>query len=295
MSFIKENNIKIGGHIGFSKTIFPTLQDGINNKMNTMQFFLGNPKSFTRQRLSENDIIKTYEKSLENDVCIFSHYPYTSSLCGSVASLAWNGDEEQDLKTSKILKELEFEINTISKLSKINGVVIHPGSNKNIEEGLNSIAKSINKMNFNKGSKLLLENSAGEGTKLCKDFKELESVLDNIDIKKIDNVGICVDTAHIWGSGLYNLSKIEEVDKMFHDFDNHIGLEKFNLLHLNDSEVTFGSKKDRHECLGYGHIWKDDNKSLKYLLKKCGENDIPIILETPNVINDLKNIDMLKF
>ena len=286
MSFIKENNIKIGGHIGFSKTVFPTIQDGIDNKMNTIQFFLGNPKSFTRQRLSENDVVKTYEKSLQNDVCVFSHYPYTSSLCGSVASLAWNGDSEQDLKTEKILKELEFEIN---------GVVIHPGSNKNREEGLNSIAKSINKINFNNGSKLLLENSAGEGTKLCRDFQELETVLDNVDIKKIDNVGVCVDTAHIWGSGIYDLSKIEEVDKMFDDFDKYVGLDKFNLLHLNDSEVTFGSKKDRHECLGYGHIWKEDNKSLKHLLKKCGENEIPIILETPNVMNDLKNIDMLKF
>jgi deoxyribonuclease-4 len=295
MSFIKENNIKIGGHIGFSKTIFPTLQDGIDNKMNTIQFFLGNPKSFTRQRLSEKDIINTYEKSIEKDVCIFSHYPYTSSLCGSVNSLAWNGDSEQDEKTTKILKELEFEVNVLSKLSQTNGVVIHPGSNKNREEGLNSIAKSINKINFNKGSKLLLENSAGEGTKLCRDFKEIESVLESIDIKKIDNVGVCVDTAHIWGSGIYDLSKEDGVKKMFDDFDNYIGLEKFSLLHLNDSEVPFGSKKDRHECLGYGHIWKEDNKSLKYLLKKCGENDIPIILETPNVINDLKNIDLLKF
>jgi endonuclease IV len=80
---------------------------------------------------------------------------------------------------------------------------------------------------------------------------------------------------------------------MFHDFDKYIGLDKFNLLHLNDSQVEIGSKKDRHECLGYGNIWKEDSKSLKYLLTLCGEKNIPVILETPNVHNDLCNINIL--
>lgn len=277
--------------MGFSKTIFPTAMEAFEYNMESFQFFLGNPKSFTRQRLSKDDIVKTFELSKENNLNIFSHYPYTASLNGSVASLAWNGDEEQDLKTSKILKELEFEINTLSDLSPINGVVIHPGSFKKTNDGLETISKSINKINFKQNSKLLLENCAGEGSKLCKNFQELSKVFEGIDSTKKDNVGVCIDTAHIWGAGLFDLSKKDEIDKLFYEFDKHIGLDKFNLLHLNDSLVPLGSKKDRHECICCGHIWKDDNMSLKYLLTKCSENKIPVILETSDVLGDLYTID----
>ena len=153
MGFIENNNIIIGGHIGFSKTLLPTVNEALYYNMESFQFFLGNPKSFTRQRLNKDDIVKTFELSKENNLNIFSHYPYTASLNGSVASLAWNGNEEQDIKTTKILKELEFEINTLSELSPVNGVVIHPGSFKNTNDGLETISKSINKMNFNKKNK----------------------------------------------------------------------------------------------------------------------------------------------
>ena len=293
MSFIENTNIQLGGHIGFSKKILPTIEEAIENNMKSFQFFLGNPKSFTRQKLSKDDIVKTYELSTKNNINVFSHYPYTSSLNGSVASLAWNGDEEQDIKTIKILKELEYELNTLSQLSPINGVVIHPGSHKKTNDGLEAISKSINKINFSKNSKLLLENCAGEGTKLCKNFTDIATVLNGIDIIKKDNVGICIDTAHIHGSGIYDLSKIDEIDKMFYEFDKYIGIDKFNLLHLNDSQVKLGSKKDRHECLCEGCIWKEDNKALKYLVTKCAENKIPIILETADIIGDMNTINEL--
>jgi deoxyribonuclease-4 len=293
MGFIENTDIKLGGHIGFSKEIFPSIENAIENDMKSFQFFLGNPKSFTRQRLSKEDIVSTYKLASKNDINVFSHYPYTASLNGSVTSLAWNGDEVQDAKTTKILSELEYELKTLSHLSPVNGVVIHPGSYKKTKEGLETISKSINKINFSKNSKLLLENCAGEGTKLCKNFFDIAKVFGGIDSSKKDNVGICIDTAHIHGSGIYNLSKQDDVDKMFYEFDKHIGLDKFNLLHLNDSMVALGSKKDRHECLCEGCIWKEDNTSLKYLLTKCGEKKIPIIIETSDVIGDMNTINLL--
>ena len=240
--------------------------------------------------MTEDDVIRAQELLELYPVNIFTHYPYTSSLVGSVASLAWNGDEEQDKKTTSILKELEYEVNAISKISQVSGVVIHPGSFKNRTEGLQAISKSINKIKFEGNSKLLLENSAGEGSKLPRDFKELATIFEGIDHIHKENVGCCIDTAHIWGSGIYDLSKCDEIDKMFYEFDKHIGLHRFSLLHLNDSAVKFGTKKDRHACLCQGCIWEEDDASLKYLITKCGENNIPIILETPDIECDLELI-----
>lgn len=293
MSFIENNNVFVGGHIGFSKNLLPTLNEAVNNRMNTVQFFLGNPKSYTRQRLTETDISDCNKCSRKNSLNVFSHYPYTSSLLGTVAQLAWDGNEDQDRKTKLILSELEHELNTLAKISDVNGVVIHPGSYKNRIQGLETIAKSINMINFDENATLLLENSAGEGSKLPRDFVEMSKIFENIDSIKKPNVKCCVDTAHIWGSGIYNLKEKDEVDKLFHDFDKYIGLDRFGLLHLNDSAVPFKSKKDRHECLCNGYIWKENDESLKYLIAKCGENNIPVILETPDVVNDMITIDNL--
>ena len=73
---------------------------------------------------------------------------------------------------------------------------------------------------------------------------------------------------------------IDEIKRMFIEFDNESGMKNLTLIHLNDSEVPFGSKKDRHSVLGTGYIWGSDISSLVYLLNYCKENSIPMILET---------------
>jgi endonuclease IV len=76
------------------------------------------------------------------------------------------------------------------------------------------------------------------------------------------------------------LSIVTEITRFFEDFKNIIGLEYFKLLHLNDSEVPLGSKKDRHACLGKGQIWNSSFESLIYLLNTCKKYHIPMVLET---------------
>ena len=249
--------------------------------MYAVQFFFGNPKSLKRCEVNFPDVIRAKSLVKKFPTHVFSHFPYITSLVGSVKSLAWNGDEKQNKKTEYMLKQLEYELSILSNFDvKRNGVVIHPGSFKDTEKGLLAVAKSINKINFTEGGMLLLENCAGEGTKLPKNFDEIRTILDNVDEKKKVNVGICVDTAHIWGVGDYDLSKVEGVKKMFSDFDKKIGMDKFILLHLNDSEVKMGAKKDRHARIGTGYIWGKSYDSLIYLLDTCKKYKIPCILET---------------
>lgn len=281
MSDILFTGWEIGSHIGFSKTITPTVIEAINQGMYTTQFFMGNPQSKTRQRINGADI-DTAQCLLEKyPMNIFTHFPYIANLNGSVKSLAWSGDTEIDEKLTFTLSELEYELSVMAHFStKSSGVVIHPGSYKDTKKGLNAVATSINKINFSTGGKLLLENCAGEGTKLCKTFPEIARILDAIDPKKRDNVGICIDTAHIWGQGDYDLRQVSEIDRMFSDFDREIGMDRFTLLHLNDSKVKLGSKLDRHEIMCHGGIWGKDYSSLLYLMEKCKELQIPSVLES---------------
>ena len=259
----------VGAHISFSQKIYKTVENALDCGMYTVQFFMGSPQTCKRQKIEEEDIQKTMRIMRRYPMNIFSHFPYISNLAGKSCKdgLAWNGNSSVDSYLKIIIKELEYELSILAKLN--GGVVIHPGSYPNRSDGLYSISKSINKINFEDNYLLLLENSAGEGNKLCKNFTEIKVVIDNLDVDILKYIGICVDTAHIWGQGDYDLSKIQEVDRMFNDFDKIIGLEYFKLLHLNDSEVELGAKKDRHACLGEGYIWKNSWQSLIYLLNKC--------------------------
>ena len=44
-NFILDNNLSIGGHIGFTKLLNPTIEEAIDCEMSSLQFFLGNPKA----------------------------------------------------------------------------------------------------------------------------------------------------------------------------------------------------------------------------------------------------------
>jgi deoxyribonuclease-4 len=274
----------VGVHTAFSHCITPTISQGIHYGMYTIQFFMGNPKqAWQRQQISEKDIQNTKVLLSRFPINVFTHYPYCANLAGKAKKghLAWDGNSAVDGKLRGVLRALEYELGVIANFTtRRSGVVIHPGSYPDREKGHIAVAQTINRMNFPPNSHLLLENCAGEGNKLCRTFEEIRVVFDLLDSDKKPHVKVCVDTAHIWGQGEYNLSEIEEVNRMFEDFDRILGIENFYLLHLNDSKVPLGSKKDEHACLGDGHIWRKDFASLVHLLNKCKEFGIPMVLET---------------
>lgn len=271
----------VGAHTAFSGRICDTLWTSVNHGMYTTQFFMGNPQSFNRSKITPQDITESKKILSRYPMHVFTHFPYVANLAGSVGSLAWNGDETQDEKTTKVLTSLEYELSVLSNFnSSKNGVVIHPGSFKDRRKGLETISQSINKINFANDAKLILENSSGQGTTLATTFNEIKTIIDNVEESKRRNIGVCVDTCHIFAYGDYNLSEAKEVDRMFSDFDETIGLEYFTLLHLNDSETKLKGKVDRHACLGKGYIWEKDFDSLTYLLDRCKSLGIPAVLET---------------
>lgn len=284
MDRIYDVNWDVGAHTGFSGKICDTLWTSVNYGMYATQFFMGNPHGFNRAKITEEDISESKKILSKYPLHVFTHFPYISNLAGSIDSLAWNGDDKQDAKTSHVLRSLEYELSVLSNFNSLrNGVVIHPGNFKDRNVGLSTISKSINKIHFSSDSKLILENSAGQGVSLATTFGEIKTIIDGVHESKKGNIGVCVDTCHIFAYGEYDLGKISDVDRMFSDFDSIIGLDRFTLLHLNDSQTVQGSRKDRHELIGKGHIWGKSVESLSYLLEKCKTYGIPAILETHGI------------
>lgn len=269
----------VGAHTGFNGQICDTIKESVYYGMYATQFFLGNPKAFNRSKISETDIEKSNKLLSRFPMHVFTHFPYIANLSGSKNSLAWDGDTEQDFKTEKVLQGVQHELDILNQLNcESSGIVIHPGNHVDRKKGLTAISQSIDKLRFNGPTKLLLENSAGQGTSLATTFTEISEIIQGVNNPK--NIGVCVDTCHLYAYGDYDLSKVAEVKRMFTDFDESIGLEKFSLLHLNDSKCPIKSCKDRHACLGTGYIWGDSWDSLIYLLDRCNKHNIPVILET---------------
>ena len=72
-------------------------------------------------------------------------------------------------------------------------------------------------------------------------------------------VGVCLDTAHVWAAG-YDL--INDFDGVFQNFDDAIGLDRLECLHLNDSKAKLGSHLDRHDLIGEGSIGAEPFRRL---------------------------------
>ncbi len=154
----------------------------------------------------------------------------------------------------------------------------HPGSHlrkMDIDQCLDRIAESINiALDRTKGVIAVIENTAGQGSNLGWQFEELAQIIDQVEDKS--RVGICLDTCHTFAAG-YDLRTTEACEKTFARFERIVGFNYLKGMHLNDSKVELGSRKDRHHSLGEGEIGWD---VFRFIMQDDRFNQIPMVLET---------------
>ena len=134
--------------------------------------------------------------------------------------------------------------------------------------------------------------------KVFKNMEEMKYVIKKLEGKYdvngqsiARNVKICIDTCHLFAAGDYNISKISEIKRFKRDFSKEIGLKYIKLIHLNDSRHDFGCRKDAHEIIGMGYIWKSP-RILKAFFEEF--KDIPYVCETKNFRECLPYIEKAK-
>src|SRR5215831_6402789 len=159
-------------------------------------------------------------------------------------------------------------------------VVFHTGSHKGsgIDVGLARIAEAIVLIlpETPPGVMLLLENDVGAGNSLGQSFEHIGWVL-NVLPQYEDRLGVCLDTAHLWGAG-HDISNPDSVQRLLKQFDDAIGLQRLKVIHLNDTEMALGSHRDVHTRLGEGIIGEE---GLRALLCDPRLDHVAVLLETP--------------
>ena len=154
----------------------------------------------------------------------------------------------------------------------------HPGSHLNeisAQVCLDNIAGSLNFAIANTaGVKLVLENTAGQGSNLGYDFAQLAYVIDKISNK--DRIGVCIDTCHAFAAG-YDLRSQQAYERTMSEFDRTIGYKFLSGMHLNDTKNELGVRKERHESLGRGFLGL---AAFENIMNDPNIDEIPLILET---------------
>lgn len=172
-------------------------------------------------------------------------------------------------------------------------LVLHPGSfcDGSIESGIAAIAQGLRQAvrGLQLGElTILIENTAGQGSSIGSNFRELKAVLEACaDIA----LGVCLDTAHTFAAG-WDIRTADGLESALQEIDRSVGLARVAVVHMNDSKTPLGSRVDRHEHIGKGKIGAE---AFGRILKHPLLRGRAFILETPidNPGDDRKNVAAL--
>jgi deoxyribonuclease-4 len=156
-------------------------------------------------------------------------------------------------------------------------LIAHPGAHlgTGVEAGIARIRTALTEIfaTSDPAVRLLLENTAGQGSYLGHEFAHLARLMDGFG----ERVGVCFDSCHAHAAG-YDLASAEGYARTMDEFDRIIGFQWLHAFHLNDCLKPSGCRVDRHTHIGAGTI---GNEGFTRLLRDARFLPLPMILETP--------------
>lgn len=255
----------LGCHLSVSAGYAAAIDTARSIGANTFAFFTRNPRGSRAKAEDPADSRRAMELLKEYEFGpLVAHGAYTMNLC--------TADPEARRFAAEVLAD---DLRRMAALPG-NFYNFHPGSHtgRGVEAGIQDIAAALRQaLEPEYPVTVLLETMAGKGSEIGGRFEELRDILDAVGS---ENVGVCLDTCHVYDGG-YDI--VNDLNGVLAEFDRVIGLDRLHALHLNDSKNPFASHKDRHECLGKGSLGLE---TFRQIVNHPRLKDKPMILETPN-------------
>ena len=257
--------LNIGCHLSATGGNAAMVKTALSIGANTFAFFTRNPRGSKAKKEDPADCARAVAMLKEHAFGpLVAHGAYTMNLC--------TADAEARAFASEVLAD---DLRRMAALPG-NFYNFHPGSHvgQGLEAGVDYIAAALKQaMASGYPVTVLLEAMAGKGSEVGGRFEELKMIIDAVGS---GDLGVCIDTCHIYDAG-YDI--VNDLDGVLEEFDRIIGLNRLKALHLNDSKNPFSSHKDRHECLGQGSLGLE---TFRRIVNHPLLKDKPMILETPN-------------
>lgn len=270
--------MRIGVHVSIAGSIDQAIDRASGLKCETIQIFSRNPRGWESKPLIPKEVEAFRRKRKEKDIWpILVHIPYLINLASPKERL-WKLSIDsyvEDIARTDLLGAEYF----ITHLGSHTGSGEEAGL-KRFCSGLNTVIKRAEPKTM-----ILLETCAGQGSSLGHKFEQIRYLLDNIKTK---NIGVCLDTCHVYVAG-YDIAAKAGLENTLKKFDKIIGLKNLKAIHLNDAKGDLGSNLDRHQNIGRGKIKEAGMKRILTHPKLC---QLPFVMETPKEApnDDLMNI-----
>ncbi|WP_214413682.1 deoxyribonuclease IV [Sphaerisporangium fuscum] len=228
-----------------------------------IQVFVTNPRGWAlaEGKPSEDAALR------ESGVPVFVHTPYLVNMGSPSADTL-----EKSILTIRHNLRRGVEVGAL-------GVVVHTGSavSQSRDDALRQLHEQLLPLLEeipDDGPDLLLEPMAGQGQMLCATVQDLGPYLEALEHHPKANV--CLDTCHAYAAG-HDLAAPGGVAAMLEAL-HEVAPGRLKLIHANDSKDVCGSKKDRHENIGAGHI---GTEAFAELMRHPVAAGVPLCIETP--------------
>lgn len=255
----------LGCHLSAASGYAAMVETAQSIGADTFAFFTRNPRGSRARQEDSADAQRAAALLTQGGFGpLVAHGAYTMNLC--------TADPEARRFAADVLAD---DLRRMAALPG-NFYNFHPGSHtgRGVEAGIDDIAAALRRaLEPGYPVTVLLETMAGKGSEIGGCFRELKDILDAVGSGQ---VGVCLDTCHVYDAG-YDI--VNDLDGVLQEFHRVIGLERLKALHLNDSKNPFASHKDRHECIGKGSLGL---QTFRNILSHPALQDKPMILETPN-------------
>jgi deoxyribonuclease IV len=260
-----------GAHVKSGGGVWHAIENGVEIGAEAVQFFAGSPRTWKPTLYKDADVEQFRTMRAESPIrFVVIHTIY-------LINLATQNEDFYEKSVTSLCGAL-----TAADQLGADAIVTHIGSHQGagFEAGLERVQQGLRRaLADSEGSavKLLLENTAGAGGTMGVDFRELGQIINAAGSDP--RLGICVDTAHIFESGV-DLRTREGVDEVVRELDAGCGRDRLVMFHLNDSKTPLGSNRDRHENIGDGDLGE---AAFRLLVNEPAFKDLPGILEVPGI------------
>jgi len=277
---------RFGAHMSVAGGVDTAFERAVDVGCEAMQIFTKNSNQWRGRRLGKDEIARFRQAARRTGIRpLLAHDSYLINL----------GSPRKDL-LRRSRTALVDELSRAEALG-LDYLVVHPGAavGSTEQECLARIADSLNDVHGRAPDlrvKVLLENTAGQGTSVGYRLEHLAEIIENVTAK--DRLGVCLDTCHLFAAG-YDFRDAPSYAKTMRKVARVIGIRRVKAFHVNDCKKDLGCRVDRHEHIGRGFIGR---KAFRLLATDPRFRRVPMILETPKGDDgrsmDLKNLALLR-
>jgi len=262
----------IGAHVRAGGDLVPALQRGGEIGADVVQVFTQSPRAWKPTQYS-NEVLQRYREAQARDTRV------TQTFCHATYLINLAAPDPEVLERSRACLQANFAVATAMGA---HGLVLHVGSHRGrgLDACLPQVVDALLRTLATEPEgdcPIVLENAAGTGDTVGRTFDELATILEAAQPDGRGRLGVCLDTQHLWASGV-DYASVDKTDDVVARFDAVVGLDRLRCLHLNDSKVELGANRDRHENVGQGSIGAE---GLGVFISHPALVELPAILEVP--------------